>query len=142
MDAITKQEFTSRLVQLCVSSGLRGIPRKIRDRHILLKSITLTPELNNEYAEHELNDNLRAWLREVGMSIRRLDHVNLRRLLVDQEYVGRSKDGSRYWVAVCSRYKALFTPDVDGVDVRSLIRAARDEQELRKQHFLELGREV
>ena len=137
MEAITKQEFTSRLVQLCVGSGLRGIPRKNRDRHILLKSITLTLELKREYAEHELNADLRAWLREVGRTIRRLDHVNLRRLLVDQEYVGRSRDGSRYWVAMGSRFQALFAPDVDDVDVRGLIRAAREEQELRKLHFLE-----
>ncbi len=137
MEAITKQEFTSRLVQLCVGSGLRGIPRKIRDRHILLKSIMLTLELKREYAEHELNEELKTWLREVGTTIRRLDHVNLRRLLVDQEYVGRSRDGSRYWVAMGSRYQALFAPDVDDVDVRGLISAAREEQELRKLHFLE-----
>ena len=137
MEAITKQEFTSRLVQLCVGSGLRGIPRKIRDRHILLKSITLTLELKREYAEHELNEELKTWLREVGTTIRRLDHVNLRRLLVDQEYAGRSRDGSRYWVAMGSRYQALFAPDVDDVDVRGLISAAREEQELRKLHFLE-----
>ena len=142
MDAITRQEFTSRLVQLCVNSGLRGIPRKTRDRHILLKSITLTLELKNEYAEHELNDNLRAWLREVGTTIRRLDHVNLRRLLVDQEYVGRSRDGSRYWVAVGSRYQAIFAPDVDDVDVRGVIRAARDDQELKKRQFLEYTAEI
>lgn len=140
MHAITRQEFTSRLVQLCVGSGLRGIPRKTRDRHILLKSITLTLELKNEYAEYELNDNLKAWLREVGRTLWRLDHVNLRRLLVDQEYVGRSRDGSRYWVAVGSRYQALFAPDVDDVDVRSLIDEAGDELVLRKQHFLEHSR--
>ena len=129
-------------MQLCVSSGLRGIPRKTRDRHILLKSITLTLELKNEYAEHELNDNLRAWLREVGTTIRRLDHVNLRRLLVDQEYVGRSRDGSRYWVAVGSRYQAIFAPDVDDVDVRGVTRAARDDQELKKRQFLENTAEI
>ena len=136
MDPITTQKFTSRLAQLCVSSGLKGMPRKIRDRHILLKSITLTLELKNEYAEHELNNMLTAWLRDVGTNLRSLDHVNLRRLLVDQEYVGRSKDGSRYWVAVGSRYQALFAPDVDDVDVRSVVIAARDEQELNKQWFL------
>ena len=119
-----------------MSSGLRGIPRRTRDRHILLKSITLTLELKNEYAEHELNNMLTAWLRDVGTNLRSLDHVNLRRLLVDQEYVGRSKDGSRYWVAVGSRYQALFAPDVDDVDVRSVVIAARDEQEFRKQRFL------
>ena len=135
MDAITRQEFTRRLVQLCVGSGLRGMPRKIRDRHILLKSITLTFDLKSEYAEREANDKLKAWLGDVGTSIR-MDHVNVRRLLVDQEYVGRSKDGSRYWVAVGSRYQALFAPEVDDVDVGSVIIAAGDEQELKKQRFL------
>ena len=129
-------------MQLCVSSGLRGIPRKNRDRHILLKSITLILALKKDYAEHELNDDLRAWLRDVGSTIRRLDHVYLRRLLVDEEYVGRSRDGSRYWVAVGSRYQAVFAPDVDDVDVRGVITAARDDQELKKRQFLESTAEI
>jgi hypothetical protein len=135
-DRITRQEFINRFVQLCVRSGLRGIPRRARDRHILLKGIILTLDVKAEYTEQELNEALQGWLREIGRSIRRIDHVYLRRLLVDEEYIGRSRDGSRYWVALASRNHPLFEPDVESVDTRQLIRAAKEEAEQRKQEYL------
>ena len=66
-------------------SGLRGAPRKTRDRHILLKGIALSLDFKAEYTESEI-DRLRSWLEEVGGTIRRLGHVRLRRLLIDEEW--------------------------------------------------------
>ena len=34
VDTITTQEFSKRIIDLCVKSGLSGLPRKRRDRHI------------------------------------------------------------------------------------------------------------
>lgn len=121
LDSITAHEFKDRLVKLCVHSGNSGLPRKQRDRHILLKSVALTLERTAEYTETEVNDRLQWWLNEVGRSIE-LDHVRLRRHLVDAEYLGRSKDGSRYWVADLSRNQYLFESDVEELDVHELVR--------------------
>ena len=137
MNTITQKEFTERLVELCVRSGLRGVPRKTRDRHILSKGITLTLDLKAEYTEEEVNDRLKSWLSEVGGTIRRLGHVRLRRLLIDEEYLGRSKDGSRYWVALGSRNHPAYEPAVQDVDVRGLLRSGREEAERRKQMYLQ-----
>ena len=137
MDTITRKEFTERLVELCVRSGLRGVPRKTRDRHILAKAITLTLDLRAEYTEEEVNQRLKFWLTDVGGTLRRLSHVRLRRLLIDEEYLGRSKDGSRYWVALGSRNHPIFESCVKDVDVLEEIRLGREEAEHRKQMYLQ-----
>ena len=137
MNTITQKEFTERLVELCVRSGLRGVPRKARDRHILSKGITLTLDLKAEYTEEEVNQELKTWLADVGGTLRRLSHVRLRRLLIDEEYLGRSKDGSRYWVALGSRTHPAYEPAVQDVDVSGLLRSGREEAERRKQMYLQ-----
>ncbi len=124
-------------MDLCVKSGLRGVPRKTRDRHILLKGVSLTLNLKAEYTEEEVNEKLRSWLTDVGGTLRRFGHVRLRRLLIDEEYLGRSKDGSRYWVALGSRNHPIFEPDVKDVDVLEEIRLGRKEAEHRKRMFLQ-----
>ena len=136
-DTITRCEFTERIVRLCVRSGLRSVPRKSRDRHILAKAITLTLDLKAEYTEEDVNRKLKAWLADVGGTLRRLSHVRLRRLLIDEEYLGRSKDGSRYWVALGSRNHPVFESSVQDVNVIELLRSGREEAERRKQMYLQ-----
>ena len=112
-------------MSLCVRSGARGLPRKKRDQHIVLKSIVLTFDKTEEYTESAVNQRLRAWLNEVGRSLE-LDHVRLRRHLVDAEFLGRSKDGSRYWVAVFSRNQVPFDSEVENIDVYALVQQRRE----------------
>ena len=139
METITQEEFTKRIVRLCVSSGLRGVPRRARDRHILSKAVTLTLDLKAEYTEEQVNERLRSWLADVGGTLRRLSHVRLRRLLIDEEYLGRSKDGSRYWVALGSRNHPVFEPAVQDIDVNALLRSGREEAERRKRMYTQNG---
>ncbi len=134
-EVITAGEFRKRLVELCSRSGLSGLPRKRRDRHILLKGVSLTLDKTREYSESEINHQLRSWLRDVGSSIG-LDHVELRRHLVDNEYVGRSKDGSRYWVAVSSRQQMVFEGEIEDVNVPLLVEQGRGIIQERKQTYL------
>ena len=136
-DTITRCEFTERIVRLCVSSGLRSVPRKTRDRHILAKAITLTLDLKAEYTEEQVNQELKSWLADVGGTLRRLSHVRLRRMLIDEEYLGRSKDGSRYWVALGSRNHPIFEPAVQDVNVTELLRSGKEEAERRKQMYMQ-----
>ena len=117
---VTVHEFSKRLTDLCVKSGISGPPHRRRDRHILLKSVTLTLDKTAEYTEQESNQKLTDWLGEIGTSLR-LDHVELRRRLVDEEYLGRTRDGSRYWIAVSSRKHIPFDPDIEATDVRRLV---------------------
>jgi hypothetical protein len=63
--------------------------------------------------------------------------VRLRRLLIDEEYLGRSKDGSRYWVAFGSRNHPAFELGVMNVDVHEVIQHGKEEKEHRKRMYME-----
>ena len=128
-------EFQQRLVTLCLQSGNTGLPRKQRDRHIILKSVVLTLDRTIHYTEEGVNRKLQSWLRDIG-SLIKLDHVILRRVLVDEEFLGRSQDGSRYWVATLSRHQLPFAPAIDDLDVPQLVALGRERIERRKQEYL------
>jgi hypothetical protein len=91
----------------------------------MLKSVTLTFDKTEEYTESSVNQRLQTWLNEVGRSLD-LDHVRLRRHLVDAEFLGRSRDGSRYWVAVFSRNQVPFDTEVENIDVYALVQRRRE----------------
>lgn len=122
---ITRKEFEERLIQLFAQNRISAYPRKRRDRHILLKSIVMTLANGKDYTETEINQAIKAWL--TGMhNPRGLDHVALRRYLVDEGYVDRSRNGSRYWVITPGPSTKLFEPDVGEVDVFSLVGEAKE----------------
>ena len=136
---ISLDGFQQRLTELCLRGGPTGFPRKRRDRHILLKSVALTLDKRSEYTEPEVNTKLRLWLQDVGAPFH-LDHVDLRRYLIDEEFLGRSRDGSRYWVAASSRYQLIFDPEIEEVDVSRLLSQARARLDRRKEEFLQRDR--
>ena len=127
-------EFKKRLVDFCLRHRLSRFPRKLRDQHILLRSVALTLDLTAEYTEEQINDMLTSWLREVGRSFR-FDHVNLRRLLVDEGYLDRTSDGSRYWLSALSRNHPVFEPAVEDIDVYEVVRASVELIEMQKRHY-------
>lgn len=136
-DSVTAEEFKRRLVVLCVKSGITGLPRKQRDRQIILKSVVLTMDRTAEYTETEINEILTAWLEEVGGTIN-LDYVELRRRLVDQEFLGRNPGGFRYWVAISSRQHLAFDPETENLDVLDVVRTGIADIEDRKRQYLQL----
>ena len=113
---ITLDEFVERLIRLGADRGPRGLPRKRRDRQIIMKSILLTLDSGRSYSETEINDLLRAWNTEVAPAIQ-TDHVTLRRLLIDWGHLERTADGRAYRVGFPPGPIA-FDLEVDDVDVQ------------------------
>ncbi|MBN2381064.1 DUF2087 domain-containing protein [candidate division WOR-3 bacterium] len=123
---ITKEEFSKRLVQLFAQNRISQYPRKRRDRHILLKSIVMTLSNGKDYTEAEINEEIKAWL--VGMhNPPGLDFVALRRYLVDEGYMDRSRNGSRYWVISPGPSPRWFESDVDTVDIFKVVEEAKED---------------
>ena len=119
---------------MCEKRPFRSAPQAARSPH-LLKSVTLTLEKTAEYTEQEMNRKLADWLGNIGTSLR-LDYAELRRYLVNEEYLGRTKDGSRYWVAMSSRNQIPFDPNIEATDVCRLVQEARTEIQARKRTYL------
>ena len=134
-DRITIEEFSTGLGELCVKSALNGIPRRFRDQHILMKSVVLRVGTGKDHTEADINDSLRKWFVDVGSNIE-FDHVSLRRWLVDERYLERNSNGSRYRVATSGPALALFDDDIDNLDVAEVIREYKESLELKKRQFL------
>ena len=125
-------QFASRFVALVL--GGNGFPARPLDRHVLLVSATLGLEPGRRYAERELNEELRRWTTRFGDAVG-LDHVSLRRHLVDAGYVTRDSAGRSYLLA---EENLPYTGDasIRALDLNALVVEARAERERRKREHL------
>jgi hypothetical protein len=90
------------VVRAFVKDGrLIGVPAQVTRRRMLLEHVVQSFEPGRDYSEKEVNAVLRAWTE--GGDTQGIDHVSLRRYLVDEGLL--SRDGSTYrrsggWVDV------------------------------------------
>lgn len=132
---MTKEQYTKRLVNLCLRSGLGGMPKDGTDQQILLKSAVMLIGNQALHTEKEINEKLQLWLLQV-CQIKNFDHVTLRRWLVDSGYLIRSSNGTSYQASQPDPGQGLFEESVNQIDVLETIRSAREEMERRKQEYL------
>ena len=127
---ISASEFKQRLAQLCLTSNSPDLPRRQRDRQIVLKSIALRLSKDRTYTEQEINAALAGWISEVACSFE-VDHVALRRSLIDEKYLDRSEDGKLYRLSIpsCADW---FAPEVDEIDPAIVIQAALAEAKAKR----------
>jgi hypothetical protein len=135
MAHIDAAQFADRFVSVVL--GGHGFPKRDLDRHILFISATLGLDPQRRYTEAELNAELIRWTACFGSSID-LDHVSLRRFLVDERYVRRDSAGSWYELATTS-WPYTFDPAIKALDLEALLDEARRDRELRKQRYLGKG---
>jgi hypothetical protein len=84
-------EFVERLCRIGADRGPRRFPRRRRDREILMKSIRMQMDPMADYTEKAINALLERWRSEIAPAID-VDHVTLRRLLVDYGEIERTRD--------------------------------------------------
>lgn len=132
MSHITIADFKNRFVSLIL--GGRDLPKKRTDRHILFISSILKLEPERQYSESELNDELREWTVRFGANFG-LDHVTLRRFLIDERYIKRDPAGISYEVETTD-LPFTFDRSIKKLDLEELISEAEREREVRKQRFL------
>ena len=133
MSEITVAQFSDRFVALVL--GARDLPKKALDFNILLLSSVLGLESGRAYSEGELNAELQRWILSFGGKFG-LDHVTLRRYLIDEKYVRRDPAGRAYQL---DRAGPRFTydPEVRSLDLQLLVAEARQERARRKQEHME-----
>jgi len=116
-----------------ISRG-KGFPRKRRQQQVLLKSVVLLVEPGQDYSERQINDTLQKWLDTIGKSLE-IDHVSLRRRLVDEGYLVRDRAGRRYRVDEAN-LDSIFEQGVNDVNPVAVIKEAEQRRVLRKREFL------
>lgn len=121
---ITLDEFVERLCKVAADRGPRAFPRSGTDREVLFQSIALSLDSARSYSEREINDALNRWKRDVAPAID-IDHVTLRRLLVDYGRLERTADGGAYRVGFPPRAVA-FDLRIYDVDLPTTIAAYQE----------------
>jgi hypothetical protein len=89
------QESHRALKRLLANGPLTGVPRRPADQRLLVVLAAARFDPDRTYAEGEVNDTLRDWLATFCEPYG-IDHVTLRRLLVDSRLLARTTSGSTY----------------------------------------------
>jgi hypothetical protein len=113
---IGADEFKERLIRLCVKSGAPHLPRRVRDRHIVLKSVALTMNPRRAMTTDEVDAALDRWIRLVGQRFR-LDRVTLRGWLVTEDYLRRDDRGFFHVSSPGGAGDVIFSGAVEKIDV-------------------------
>lgn len=132
MTHVTLPEFERRFVSLVL--GGRSMPKKQLDQHVLLFSATIALDPRQSYSEKDLNALLQAWSEEFGGHFG-LDHVTLRRYLVDAGYLLRDDSGAAYTLGE-SVGSFTFDESIRQLHLKELIAAERERREMRKRQYM------
>lgn len=127
MTHVTSSRFKERFVSIVL--GGRALPRKRLDRNVLLRSAVQGLDPGRGYSEPGLNDVLLDWTARFGEDLG-LDHVTLRRFLVDEGYLIRDAAGEEYVLGPARAY--TFDGSLEEIDLDRLVREARRTREARK----------
>jgi hypothetical protein len=132
---ITSPQFKKRLADLCVAGGLTGLPRRPADREILYTGVLSTLPRDRTFTQPQLNAELGSWLARIAESLE-VDHVTLRREMVDRGFLVRETDGSQYRAVVPEWWSSAFEPDVLDVDVAEVVERERLKRRERKREHV------
>jgi hypothetical protein len=95
MSPETLDSARQALRRMLANGPLTGWPRRPADQELLVELAAERFEPGREYREAEVNDAIRGWL-ETFCAPYGIDHVTMRRMLVDARRLVREKNGSTY----------------------------------------------
>ena len=133
-DVLTVAFFTKRLGDICLRSGLSGLPRDEVARHVLFTSMVSTLPVEAPLDQPAIDARLASWVETSGLAD--LDHVTLRRYLVDAGYLSRRADGSEYRVVADPPGRPRCEAGVAAIDLATVLQARREEVARRKAEYL------
>ena len=117
------------LKRLLANGLLTAVPKRPADQALLLAMAAAHLPAGRELAEPEVNAALKAWLEGISAPFG-IDHVTLRRMLVDARYLVRSRSGSTYRVEAA---RAAEIGEARELDPARVLDEIRDERGQRKQ---------
>ena len=123
---LSMPQAESQLARILNQGFLHRIPKKIADKAIVLAYASTALTRYHRYSESELNALLKEWLSNVYA---RVDHVTLRRHLVDYGFIGRDIAGS-FYILHFGKQRSVLKTEAISVDLNHICRinAARRQQ--------------
>ena len=129
---ITREAFASTFPRLI--EGRLLLPKKRSELQMLLISVTLTFEPGRIYSEPRVNEHIREWVSRFGSDLS-VDHVTLRRYLIDEGILIRDEFGSSYQLNDETPFFS-FDPSIRNLDLEGLVAQAQKARAARKRAFL------
>ena len=117
---MNQHESQQALRRLLANGPLTALPKRPADQELLLELAAARFEPGRIYRENEVNEALSRWL-ETFCAPFGVDHVTIRRLMVDARLLTRDKAGSIYRISPARSRR----PDADPVAVLAQIKAER-----------------
>ncbi len=131
MEQISESEFNKRIIDFFVRSNLYELPSKRKDRLIILKAFSMIFK-KDSFTEKEINELIKEFLQKVSRV--KIDHVKIRRYLVDDGFLARTSDVSQYF-ANTSLYKNIFEESINDINLEEIINEAQKEIEERSKRY-------
>ena len=129
---ITKGDFAATFPNLV--HGRQLLPTKRVDLQMLLLSTVLDLSSATTYSESQINEELRRWISRFGTNLT-IDHVTLRRYLVDEAILQRDQFGSSY--SLSPRFAFFsFDDSIRELDLDKLVAQSQEDRAARKRAYL------
>ena len=122
------------LRRLLSNGPLTGYPTRRTDEDLLLRMAASRFEFGRSYSEAEVNDILRTWL-DTFCAPYGIDHVTMRRRLVDTRFLVRDTAGTEYHLAAAAA-RELVRDTTLNQDPAHVLEEIRHEREARKRQHV------
>lgn len=119
------------LKRLLANGLLTAVPKRPADQQLLVALAAARFDAHGSYLEREVNERLRTWLETISEPFG-IDHVTLRRLLVDSRLLTRTSSGSRYRLNLEKIREIEAVQEINPAEVLAEIRNERDQR--KRQH--------
>lgn len=134
---INVTDFKKGIIKLFAKGKGQDLPKNQKLRDIYFKTAALMLSTGKIISEKEANTILKEWLEGFSKNVE-LDHVSLRRELVDNGYIERDSANTEYQIKRDSQYKEdLFAADiVENIDPEEVVESYKKEVKERKRKYM------
>ena len=122
-----REDANRALKRLLANGPLTAVPKRPSDQQLLMSLAAAQFDPRKTYRESEVNETLKAWI-ATFCEQDGIDHVTLRRLLVDSRLLSRTTSGSTYRV----NRKVGENEDVAAIEPARVLAEIRSERDSRK----------
>ena len=125
-------ENAHRALRRMLANGpLTAVPKRSSDQHLLVALAAAQFDPRKNYREREVNETLKSWIKTFCEPCG-IDHVTLRRLLVDFRLLSRTASGSDYRVSPKEIGETEALATIQPAGVLAEIRSDRESRKRRR----------
>lgn len=127
---VNKQQTEKVLRRLLKGGVMKRMPKNRKDTEIFLALAASSFDPRNSYSENEINEHLIEWMADFTRPSA-LDHVTVRRCLIDHYFLSRSQSGSSY-ATNQTIINNVIDPAARSIQPRYIFEDIQQEREIRK----------